>query len=103
MEIALHLVSLEIKQLQLEKEVWFYLKIENHKVVDFSFEGKGCAISVAAMSMLSDEIIGMHVDDIQKITPDFVVDLLGIEVGPVRLKCALIGLDATKQAIFEKN
>ena len=97
-----HTHTCHSKNVSCGDEVTVYLKIENKKVIDFSFEGKGCAVSVAAMSMLSDEIIGMHVDDIQKITPDFVVDLLGIEVGPVRLKCALIGLDATKQAIFDK-
>jgi nitrogen fixation NifU-like protein len=96
-----HTHTCHSKNVSCGDEVTVYLKIENQKVVDFSFEGKGCAISVAAMSMLSDEIIGMHVNDIQKITPDFVVDLLGIEIGPVRLKCALIGLDATKKAIVE--
>ena len=70
---------------------------------DLKFEARGCAISVAALSMLSDEIIGMSVEDILKVDKDLVLEMLGIDVGPVRLKCALIGLEAVKEALRKES
>lgn len=94
-----HTHTCHSKNVSCGDEVTVYLKIENQKVVDFSFEGKGCAISVAAMSMISDEIIGKSVSDVILMTPEDVVGFLGIEIGPVRLKCAVLGLNAIKQAL----
>jgi len=51
------------------------------------------------MSMLSEEVKGMPKDQILALDKDFVLELLGIEVGPVRLKCALLGMQALKQAL----
>jgi len=79
--------------------VTVYLKVSDNKLVDLKFQARGCAISVAALSMLSDEIIGMSVEDILKVDKDLVLEMLGIDVGPVRLKCALIGLQSVKEAL----
>ncbi len=81
-------------------EVAIYLKIEDDIVVDASFEGRGCAISQASASMIMEEIIGMPVADLKEWGKEDVLDLLGIEIGPVRLKCALLPLKALKAGLY---
>ena len=76
------------------------LKIADGKVVDAAFRGKGCAISQASASMLMDEIIGASLDDLKQWTKENVLDLLGIEIGPVRLKCALLPLKVMKAGVW---
>ena len=88
-----------LKNVSCGDEVRVYLKIDNDKLIDLKFEAKGCAISVAALSMLSDELIGMTGAELMAVNKEFVLDLLGIDVGPVRLKCALLGLQAVQQAV----
>ncbi|MBL7056178.1 SUF system NifU family Fe-S cluster assembly protein [Candidatus Woesearchaeota archaeon] len=75
------------------------LKLENKKVSEVKFEGRGCAISQAAASMITDEVKGKNVDEIENMTREDVVNMLGIEIGPVRTKCATLGLVAVKEAI----
>ena len=62
------------------------------------FEGKGCAISTAATSLLSDELEGLSREQLLRLDKDFVLDLLGIEISATRLKCALLGLKVVKGA-----
>jgi nitrogen fixation NifU-like protein len=81
-------------------EITLELKIEDNKVADVAFTGHGCAISRAAASMMSEEIIGMSLDDLKAWDKDNILDLLGIEVGPVRIKCALLPLKALKAAVW---
>lgn len=73
-------------------ELTFYIELENEKVKHVSFEGEGCAISQAAASMLTDEIEGMSIEEIKSLEKEDVLDLLGIDLGPTRLKCALLSL-----------
>jgi nitrogen fixation protein NifU and related proteins len=68
------------------------------RVEDVRFEGKGCAISTAATSLLTDEIEGMSREDLLRLDKDFVLDLLGIEISATRMKCALLGLKVVKGA-----
>jgi nitrogen fixation NifU-like protein len=81
-------------------EITLELLIEDSKVADVAFTGHGCAISRAAASMMSDEIVGMSLDELKKWDKESILDLLGIEVGPVRLKCALLPLKALKAAVW---
>jgi nitrogen fixation protein NifU and related proteins len=74
---------------------------EDGNVADVAFTGRGCAISQASASMLTDEIRGMSVADVAKLQNQDVLDLLGIEISPARLKCALLSIDTLKKAITQ--
>ncbi|NMB94095.1 MAG: SUF system NifU family Fe-S cluster assembly protein, partial [Flexilinea flocculi] len=66
---------------------------ENGIVTDARFNGHGCAISQASADLVVESIIGKNVEDLKKMTKEDVLDLLGFEdLGPVRLKCALLSL-----------
>lgn len=76
------------------------LKIKDGKVEDVKFSGTGCSISRASASMLSEEIIGKTLDEVKALNRDDVLELLGIELGPVRLKCALLALKTLKVGVY---
>jgi len=63
------------------------------------FTGRGCAISQASASLLTDEIKGQSVDAAASMTATDVLDLLGIEISPARMKCALLSLETLKGAL----
>ena len=76
------------------------LKIRDGKVADVRFTGKGCSISRAAASMLTEEIRGKSLEEVKRIGKDEVLEMLGIELGPVRLKCALLALKTLKVGVY---
>ncbi len=83
----------------------FMFKFENNKVKEVMFEGRGCAISTASASMLSEKIKGMNLEDIKKIDKEDIISMLGIELSFVRIKCALLPLKIkkTKKSKSEKK
>jgi nitrogen fixation NifU-like protein len=68
------------------------------RVAAIAFEGKGCAISTAATSLLTDELVGLSREELLRLPKDFVLELLGIEISATRMKCAMLGLKIVKSA-----
>ena len=64
-----------------------------------AFTGRGCAISQASASLLTDEIKGKTVDEVAAIRADDLLDLLGIEISPARLKCAMLSHDSLQHVL----
>ena len=81
-------------------EITLELKVEDGRVADVAFSGHGCAISRASASMMSEEIVGKSIEELREWQKEQVLDLLGIEVGPVRVKCALLPFKALKGAVW---
>ncbi|MEM7343385.1 MAG: Fe-S cluster assembly sulfur transfer protein SufU [Chloroflexota bacterium] len=65
-----------------------------------AFHGKGCAISQASASMLTEMLDGMKLEDAQQIGKEEILENLGIEIGPVRMKCALLALKVLKVGAY---
>lgn len=70
------------------------------KVKEATFSGHGCAISQASADLLMEEIIGKSLDEVKQLNKQSVLELLGIELGPVRLKCALLPLKVLKAGAY---
>ena len=69
------------------------------RVADVAFDGRGCAISQASASIMTDGLRGRTLADIRNMDPREVVDALGVPIGPVRLKCALLGYKVLQGAV----
>jgi len=76
------------------------LKIGDGKVNDIRFKGKGCAISQASASMLTEAVKGKTLDEVKGMGKPNVLELLGIDPGPTRIKCALLALKVLKLAVY---
>jgi nitrogen fixation NifU-like protein len=69
-------------------------------VVDrVGFTGRGCAISQASASLLTDEIKGKPLNDVASFRADDLLDLLGIDISPARLKCAMLSHDSLQHVL----
>ncbi len=75
------------------------IKLDGDKIVEFGWDGHGCAISQASMSLLSEELEGKTPEEIDKLQKDDVYALLGVPIGPRRFKCALLSLHTLKNAL----
>jgi nitrogen fixation NifU-like protein len=73
---------------------------EEERITDVAFSGEGCAISQASASMLTEEILGKTLDEVKALGKEDVLEMLGIQLGPVRLKCALLSLKVLKAGVY---
>ncbi len=71
-------------------------------IMEMKWQGVGCAISTASASMLSEKVVGMSKDDLEKFGEAGIVDLLGGEINPGRMKCATLAYRALLK-IFDSN
>jgi len=72
----------------------------DNKVSEVAFDGHGCAISQASADLLAESVVGKSLEEVKKITTQDILDMLGIELGPVRLKCALLSLKVLKAGVY---
>ncbi|XGI83727.1 Fe-S cluster assembly sulfur transfer protein SufU [Halorutilales archaeon Cl-col2-1] len=83
-------------------EIDVYVELdEDGEIVDAKFEGEGCAISQASASMLTDEIKGMTLEEVKDLDRDYIMDMLGIDLNPMRVKCAVLGLKVLEGGVAE--
>ena len=68
-----------------------------------AFTGRGCAISQASASLLTDEIRGKRISELEDLTQQDVLDQLGIEISPARLKCALLSFETLRGALAARD
>jgi nitrogen fixation protein NifU and related proteins len=73
---------------------------EQGQVTEAAFSGQGCAISQASADLLIEEIMGKSLEQVKELTKEDILDMLGIELGPVRLKCALLSLKVLKAGVY---
>lgn len=83
-------------------EIELFVKVDKEKVEDVAFVGHGCAISQASASMLTDVIKGKKLADLKKMNKQDILDMLGIPIGLVRMKCALLSLTTLHKALEER-
>ncbi|MBE7557155.1 MAG: SUF system NifU family Fe-S cluster assembly protein [Anaerolineales bacterium] len=77
------------------------LHVNEDNIIDqVAFTGKGCAISQASASMLTEMIQGKSLEEAKQIGKEQILEALGIEIGPVRLKCALLSLKVLKAGAY---
>ena len=82
-------------------EVRLYVTNNKRRGLEVYFDGEGCAISIAATSLLLGKVQGMTPQEANAITPENIYELLGVEVAPGREKCALLSLRTLKKALKE--
>lgn len=81
-------------------EVRIDLRVVDGVVTAVSQQGRGCAVSQAAASILTEMVERKHLDEVKALTKDDLLDELGIPVSPARLKCALLPLKVLKAGIY---
>jgi nitrogen fixation NifU-like protein len=73
------------------------VKIKKGVIKEARFEGGGCAISLAAVDLLLDKIVGMSLEEVKNIKGEKVEEMLGVKLAPARKKCAYLGLEVLKK------
>ena len=79
-------------------ELGVHIRVEDGRIADLRFHGQGCAISQAAASIASEELVGMPLDEVGGLDAKWVLDRLGADISPMRRKCALLTLKVMRGA-----
>ncbi len=77
------------------------MRLDDGKIADIAFNGRGCAISQAAASLLTDMARGLTIEEAQALDNDDILDEIGVPISPARLKCALLALHVLHVALGE--
>jgi nitrogen fixation NifU-like protein len=80
-------------------ELGIQIRVADGRIEDLRFNGHGCAISQAAASIASEELIGMDVEEAAALDADWMLGLLGIDISATRRKCALLSLKVLRHAV----
>lgn len=80
-------------------ELSVQIRVKDGRIADLRYSGQGCAISQAAASIASEELIGMELGEAAALPADWMLELLGIPISATRRKCALLGLKVLRAAI----
>ena len=86
-----------------EVSIYVSFGADGDTIDDVKFEGRGCAISQAATSMLTEMVKGKQASEVATLTRDDILEEVGIPLTPVRLKCALLGLTTLKLALHKEK
>jgi nitrogen fixation NifU-like protein len=82
--------------------VRLYLNVKDDKLTEAKWDGEGCAISIAAACLLTDELKGMKLEDAKALTNANMFAYLGVhELGPARVKCAVLSLETLQGALLK--
>ena len=81
-------------------EIRMDVQTDGDRVTDIRFSGRGCAISQAAASILTEMVDGQTLDDVKAISREDLLDELGVPISPARMKCAMLGLKVLKAGIY---
>ena len=84
-------------------EMTVSLRFDGDTIADVGFEGRGCAISQAATSMLTEIVVGRNADEVARMPKEELLEEIGIPLTPVRLKCAILGLGVLKVALHKSK
>lgn len=76
-----------------------HVKTEDNVIKNVKHETDGCAISTASLSIASEEVQGMKVNEVLELDKDWMLEELGIDVSPMRLKCAMLGLKTIQKSL----
>jgi nitrogen fixation NifU-like protein len=81
-------------------EIRIDVRVEGDRVSDIKFSGRGCAVSQASASILTEMVEGKRLDEVKEIGKEELLDEIGIPVSPARMKCALLGLKVLKAGVY---
>jgi nitrogen fixation protein NifU and related proteins len=83
-------------------EIDIHLKVEQERIKDIKFEGRGCAISQASASMLTEMVLDKPLNTIKDLTKEEILENIGLlNLGPARIKCALLSLKVLKMGMIK--
>ena len=81
-------------------EIRIDVRVEDNHISEIRFSGRGCAVSQASTSILTEMVDGRSLDEVKAIGRDELLDEIGIPVSPARMKCAMLGLKVLKAGLY---
>jgi nitrogen fixation NifU-like protein len=81
-------------------EIRIDVRVQDDHISEIAFTGRGCAVSQASTSILTEMVSGKSLDEVKALTKDDLLEEIGIPVSPARMKCALLGLKVLKAGIY---